>query len=346
MIRLFLALFTSLLLGLLLTACSADNSSSSEAQTLNKYQRTLLVFGTEVNLLAYAQQDEQVIKAFDQIEAVFQDFHHQWHPWEVGGVISQINQAIATGKQIEVNDLVKDFIQKTQKLSAQTDYLFDPAIGELIALWGFHGEHWQGPPPSDEQIQIWLQERPSIKDLEFDGNLLSSKNQKVKLDFGGNAKGLALNIARGILLNHQIEQAIINIGGDLLTLGEKPHNQAWLVGIQDPKNPKKPLAKISVNPDEAVFTSGTYQRFYQWQDQIFSHIINPNTGWPANSFASVTVVHTDPILADTAATALLIAGPENWQKIADQMNLTKILLITRDGKIIQTDGIKPQVSLL
>lgn len=325
---------------LILNACSTERASP---KTL---QQTLYVFGTEVKLLVVETPERSGQKAINEIEQAFQDFHYQWHAWEPGGIISQINQAIAHNQPIEVTDSVKSFIETTQQLSAQTDYLFDPAIGQLIKMWGFHSENWQGPPPSETQRQTWLAQRPSIADIYFENYTLMSRNAHVQLDFGGNAKGLALNIAMDILRRHQIEHALVNIGGDLQALGNKLDHQAWSIGIQNPNNLPEALARIEVKDGDSVFTSGTYQRFYKWQDEVFSHIINPNTAWPANSFASVTVMHSDPILADTAATALLIAGPENWQKIAQQMQLDKVLLVTRDQQIIQTPAMQIRTELL
>ena len=309
-------------------------------------QQTFYAFGTEIQIRIDGASKQDAQAAIQEIEQQFHRFHNQWHAWQPTGQVFQINQAIAKGKGIEVPQDVKAFIQTTQRLSAQTDYLFDPAIGKLIAMWGFHREDWQGPPPSEQQRQTWLENRPSIADLYFEGNTLYSKNPNVQLDFGGNAKGMALNIAMHTLRKHQIEHALVNIGGDLQALGEKSNHQAWSIGIQNPENPNKALAKIDVHNGDSVFTSGTYQRFYEWQGQTFSHIINPNTAWPADSFASVTVVHRDPIVADTAATALLIAGPQGWQKIAAQMGLDKILMVQRDGKIELTPAMQSRTEVL
>jgi thiamine biosynthesis lipoprotein len=320
-----------------LSACAKPDPSMT--------QQTFYVFGTEVSLIIADVPAEQAQAAIQAIEQRFQRFHSEWHAWEKGGIVSRINQAIRQGESIEVSDEIKTFIEKTQKLSAQSDYLFDPAIGQLIKMWGFHGEHWQGPPPSDAERQAWLKTRPSINDIYFDGHQLFSRNPNVQLDFGGNAKGLALDLASAILQQHGIQNAMLNIGGDIKVLGHKANQQVWFIGIQDPKNPTQAIAKIHARDGDSVFTSGTYQRYYQWQGHTFSHIINPNTAWPADSFASVTVIHPDATTADTAATALLIAGPKDWQRIAAQMGIDNALLIDREGHIQQTPSMQAYVEL-
>ncbi|MBN2646389.1 MAG: FAD:protein FMN transferase [Thiotrichales bacterium] len=319
---------------------------SACSRTAEAYHAQILVFGTQVDIQLYHPQQTQINQAIGKINRDFQQFHHEWHAWEKGGILSRINQAIAQQQPIEVADSVRDFILKSQRLCQQSDGLFDPGIGYLIALWGFHGEQWQGPPPSAAAIHSWLQSRPSIQDLYFQGNQLLSHNPQVQLDFGGNAKGLALDMALDSLRQAGIEQALVSIGGDMKALGAKSENQPWRVAISDPQHPSQARAALALGDNESVVTSGTYQRFFEWQGQRFSHILNPNTGYPANGFASVTVIHPDATTADAAATALLIAGPERWQKIAQQMGIEQVFCLDYDNQIAQTKAMEKRVKLI
>ncbi|QCU90835.1 FAD:protein FMN transferase [Thiomicrorhabdus sediminis] len=307
-----------------------------------------LVFGTQVDITIYHSDKQTANQAIHQVEQRFQQFHKAWHAWEKGGIVSKINQAIQQRQSIVVDNSVKQFIIKSQQLCQQSQGLFDPGIGSLIALWGFHSDKWQGPPPAKQQINNWLAQSPSILDIHFNGQRLVSDNPYVSLDFGGNAKGLAIDIALETLQNHGIEHALVSIGGDMKALGEKDleHKQPWQIAIQDPKNPSRAIASLSLQGGESVVTSGTYQRYFDWQDQRYSHILNPKTGYPAQSFASVTVIFSDATSADSAATALLVAGPEHWQEIAQSMAITKVFAITQEGKIIQTKAMAQRVKLL
>ena len=299
------------------------------------YRSQILVFGTQVDLLIYHSNKQTIQNAIGKINADFQQFHHEWHAWEKGGILSKINEAIKANRPVEIAQSVKDFIEYSQQLSQQSNYLFDPAIGGLVALWGFHSENWQGPPPSDTEIQNWLQSRPSIADIYFKGNQLLSKNSQVQLDFGGNAKGLALDMAIESLQESGIQSALVSIGGDMKTLGLKPNGQKWAIGVQDPNNPSKAAATITLFANESLVTSGTYQRFFKWQGKTYSHLLNPNSGWPVDSqkgFVSVSVIHSDATRADSAASAMLIAGPSNWQTIAQQMQIDHALGIDAQGR--------------
>lgn len=328
-----------IIMSVLLSGCfqTADPLTPTKAQ--------IVVFGTYVDITVYTSESQQAEAAIQQVEHRFQQFHHEWHAWEKGGIVSKINHAIAAGQSIEVSESIKEFILKSQSLSAKSDYLFDPAVGKLVALWGFHSEQWVGPPPSETEIKHWLETRPSIANLRFDGLQLSSSNPNVQLDFGGNAKGLALDIAMQQLREAGVKNAIVNIGGDMRVIGSK-NGQAWRIGIQDPSNPVQALAMVELSGDESVVTSGTYQRYFEWQGQRFSHILDPNTGKPANGFASVTVLHNDATTADTAATAILIAGPERWRAVATAMGIEHVFIVDHSGQILQTKAMAKRTKVL
>ena len=330
-------ILASLTLLFSLTAC--QNPSFEPTKT------TLFVFGTMVDIAVYDTEPKIAEQAISQVEQTFQTMHHEWHAWEKGGIVSKINQAIAKKQSLEVPKSVKNFILKSQDLSKQSQGLFDPGIGSLVALWGFHAEEWQGPPPTEQQIEHWLKNKPSIADISFKKNQLSSQNPYVQMDFGGNAKGLAIDIALASLKKAGIKNALVSIGGDMKVMGSK-NNQAWSIGIQNPNNLNKALAQIALQNNESIVTSGNYQRYFEWQGKRYSHILDPNTGYPANSFSSVTVIHNDATTADAAATALLVAGPERWEDVAKSMGITQAFLIDAEGKILQTKAMAKRVKLL
>ncbi|AHF00667.1 thiamine biosynthesis protein ApbE [Thiomicrospira aerophila AL3] len=307
--------------------------------------QTFYVFGTEVSVHIYDTPSPQAQKAIHAIEQHFLAMHQAWHAWEPHGWVYQINQAIAQDQAIEIPADIQAFIQQTQQLSARTHHLFDPGIGSLIALWGFHQRDWQGPPPDLHLRQAWLDQRPSIADLAFEQGQLTSRNTEVRLDFGGNLKGLAVQQAWSILQDHQIPRALLNLGGDLGsfsldTRDKNPHTN-WTIKLRDPQQPERAIAEVILPANMALFTSGTYQRYFDWQGQRFSHLLNPNTAAPADSFASVSVWHPDPVMADTLATALLIAGPNGWQALVAEFELSHYLLIDQQNQLIVSPALSP-----
>ncbi|WP_319380943.1 FAD:protein FMN transferase [Thiomicrorhabdus sp.] len=320
-----------------LTACSTSQEP---------IEATQIVFGTIVNLQIYSDDKRIAQEAIARVETYFQQFHHEWHAWEKGGILSKINTAIAEQTPVEVPESVKRFILKSQQLTRESNGLFDPGIGKIIAMWGFHGENWQGPPPPEKDIHAWLQNHPSLLDIYFEGNRLLCRNREVQLDFGGNAKGLAIDLALQQLQQAGIQNALVSIGGDMKAIGHPPQREQWKIGIQNPQNPQSALASLTLNDGESVVTSGTYQRYFTWKGKRYAHIIDPKTGYPTDSFASVTVIHPDAITADSAATALLVAGPDQWQEIAAGMKIQYAFCIDHNGGIQQTKAMEKRVKLL
>ncbi len=298
------------------------------------------VFGTQVDVTLYADTPRQAEQAFAALNQRFQRFHRKWHAWEPGGIIGKVNAAIAAGQPIDVPASVKAFILKSQQLCRASSGLFDPGIGALIDLWGFHGEDWHGPPPPQDKIDAWLKQHPSLCDIVFHGNTLISRDRAVQLDFGGDAKGLALDIALDTLRQLGIHHAIVNIGGDMKALGNKPDGSPWHIGVEDPFHPRQVIARIDLHDGEAVVTSGTYERYFDWQGTRYSHILDPTTGWPAHGLVSVTVIHPDATTADAAATALLVAGPKRWRAVAQRMGIKLAAVIDQNGQLHMTPAMR------
>ncbi len=306
-----------------LTACTP---------TPENQQFRLLAFGTYIDVELSGVTTQQAAQAQQQLQQDFDAMHHAWHAWEPGPV-GRINQLIQAGsKGFTASPSTLPLLKLSQQLAKQSDYLFDPGIGHIVGLWGFHGKTAQRPPPT-AAIQAWLAQRPSIQHINLAGLYLSSSNPQVKLDFGAIGKGYGISQAIQRLQILGIHNAVVNAGGDLQAIG---HNgdRPWRIAIRDPHSATDSvLGILSVSENAAVFTSGNYERGFTWQNKHYHHIIDPRTGYPAEGTASVTVVHTDATIADAAATALFIAGPTDWQRIARQMNVEAVLLVDTQGKL-------------
>lgn len=307
------------------------------------FQETIAVFGTLVKLTVYAQQPEQASRAFAAVNARFQQIHHEWHAWEKGGLVSKINAAIAQGESIEVSEEVAQFIQRNQQLCRQTNGLFDPGIGKLIKLWGFQQNSYEhNRAPNAESLAEVLAYKASILDLHWQGNRLSSSNDKVALDFGASGKAYALNAATQTLAEQGITQATIMIGGDIQVLGEKPDGP-WRIGIKDPLNANQVKASLSLQSGEAACSSGTYERFYTDQGKKVSHIIHPHSGQPVTHLLHSTAIHNDALIAEVGALAQLIAGKDNWQSIAQSLGVTYSYLIDNEGNTLISNALNQRL---
>ncbi len=309
---------TSLICVILLSACT------SQVSQVTKHQ--LFVFGTLVEINVWHPDTEETQTAIDQISETFNGMHKQWHAWKPGR-LSDINAALRNGQTIALTREEYNFIKQTIKQAQISNHLFNPAIGELINLWGFHTDDYPllTPPPAEADINHLIRQQLTVNNLQFDGLMLRSDNPHMWLDFGGIAKGYAVDRAIQILQQHGINHAIVNAGGDLRSIGNKGETP-WRVAIQSPTDWSM-VAELLLEKDEAVFTSGNYQRYKEFDGQRYAHIINPQTGMPVGEVVSATVVAESGIAADAAATALVVAGSDDWLAIAEQMGIEQVLII-------------------
>jgi len=244
-----------------------------------------------------------------------------------------------------IGPVIQDMIETTTELSTQSEGMFNPAIGKIINLWDFAlDELPKGPPPEDALIQKVLKQNPQMVDLKIEPLSLTTNNKSIALDFGAYAKGYGVDKAIEYLKSVGVNNAIINAGGDLRAIGSKG-SKPWSIGIRHPREPGV-IAGIEIQNDESVFTSGDYERFYDYQGKRYHHIIDPRTGYPADETTSVTILHKNAAIADAAATALFVAGPDHWQRIAKKMSIDKVMLIDKAGKVYLTRKMEKRLKFM
>lgn len=337
---------------LILFAISACQPSKPAKEL---YQQQLFTFGTLVDISVLSNKPQQARKAINNISAEFDQLHKRWHPWN-NGALGQLNQkfatATATSTAFDSEASIIKMIQDSQLLSQKSDGLFNPAIGQLIKLWQFdqlENDNYQFKPPTAEKIQSLLQKKPQMQDIIIANGQVKTSNPAIALDFGAFAKGVAIEQMMQQLASQGIDNALINAGGDLKVLGSK-NDRPWRIGIKNPANAQDPsqkaiIAALNLHNNEALFTSGNYERFFEFQGKQYHHIIDPRTGYPARGTRSVTVLTEDAALADAASTALFIAGPELWPEIAKKMGIKYVMLIAEDNTIYLTPAMAKRIEL-
>lgn len=303
-----------------------------------------LAFGTLLDLSISGVDRETAQRAARVLEQDFNLMHRAWHAWDPGP-LGRVNRLLPTGKPFAAPPSVLPLIKLGQIYSAQSGDLFNPAIGRLVQLWGFHGDTLEGrPPPSTVAIEALVKAAPRMADVELDGIMLRGRNPLLQLDFGAFGKGYGIDLAIAHLREMGIENAIVNAGGDLRAIGNRAGNP-WRIAIRRPDG-QGVFAVIEVSGDESVFTSGDYERNFQYKGKSYHHIIDPRTGYPAEGAHSVTVLFGDAVTADAAATALFVAGPEGWQQVARNMGLRYVLLVDEAGTLHMTPATAKRLRFL
>jgi thiamine biosynthesis lipoprotein len=299
-------------------------------------KKQYFIFGTIVEVLVWHNDKQLVDKALTDVETELNGMHTQWHAWKPGR-LHEVNKAIRNAQSFNLTEEEARFIKLTAELSKKSLGNFNPASGQLINLWGFHTEDYPmtEPPPNQSDILKYLENMPVMADIIIENDQITSQNSLIWLDFGGVAKGYAIDKAINILKNHGIINAIVNAGGDLRSIGSKG-DKNWQVAIRKP-NSDEILAVISVQGDESIFTSGNYERYKEFKGKRYAHIINPKTGYGVKEIVSATVITDNGTKADAAATALIVAGTKDWHKVALSMQLYHVLLLKADGLCFATE---------
>ena len=339
-----------ILLGALFILSACQQQSQAQEQ-----QDNFLVFGTTISVTLINVDDKTAEEVFRHIREDLKVMHRVWHVWEPGPLM-RTNQLLEYTKDFSAAPSVLDLIKISKELAIKSQHLFNPAIGKLIGLWGFHSHKHPETPPSDEAIQKLLKQNPTLENITIKGIRIGNNNPAVKIDLGGIAKGFAIDRLLNYLKQKGIHNALINTGGDLKVIGTHG-KRPWKIAVRDPrfsfnnKSAKQTqklsvVASLELNDNEAAFTSGDYERYFKNKknnDKHFHHIIDPRTGYPAKGTQSVTVLHNDAATADAAATALFIAGPTQWTEIAKSMGIKHVLLIDEKGEIHISSSMKKRI---
>ena len=307
------------------------------------YQEQAYVFGTLVDVSIHGEDEARARQAASEVLHEFQRLHdmlHAWQPSELSG----LNAAFARHEGTAISPELEAMLQDAAQLSQQSQGAFNPAIGELVELWGFHGDEFKPVQPDKAQIAQRVANNPQMSDLAFGQGQVQSRNPAVRLDLGGYAKGYALDRAAILLKQRGIRNALINIGGNILALGQHGR-RAWRVGIQHPRQ-SGALATLELHDGEAVGTSGDYQRYFESDGKRYCHLIDPRSGYPVQGVQAVTVVTRGTragVLSDVASKPLFIAGTGGWRAAAQQMDLPEAMLVDAQGGIHLTAALQKRL---
>ena len=298
------------------------------------HQQESFVFGTRVEILIAGLEETRARPAADAVLREFDRLHRTYHAWQPSELY-ELNATIAAGKSATVKPEMATLLLSAQRFSALGAGLFDPGIGRLIQQWGFQSDDFKAALPDPEALNSWRKSRPGIADLVISDARVHSRNKQVAIDFGGYLKGYALDRASTLLREHGVHNALINIGGNVMALGEK-NGDFWRVGIQHPRQPG-PLAVLSLKNGEAIGTSGDYQRYFELGGQRYCHLLDPRSGEPVRHTQALTVLVTARpgagTLSDMASKPLFIAGSSDWPELARKQAIDHVLRIDASGHL-------------
>lgn len=303
----------------------------------------IFAMDTVMEVAAYGEHAEQAVK---YTEKRIEELENRLSRTKAHSLVSGLN------RDGSIRHLTYDYwnlIARAKEYRDATNGAFDITIAPVMDAWGFTGDSFRVPEQSELDTLLKKVNSDAIQ-------MLGSPSDSVTLgegqaiDLGGIAKGYTSDCVEAVFYDHEIENGKISLGGNVFVLGTKPDGSDWRVGIKDPRN-ESGLAAILSLRDAYAITSGGYERYFEENGKTYHHIIDPSTGYPADSgLLSVTVVAADNgpdwagagngAMCDAFSTALFVMGEEQaldfWRNGGYDFDL---VLVTEDGRVVITAGL-------
>ncbi len=292
-----------IVLAIMLCGCTRSEEKKSEAD--------IFCMDTVMNVKIWGEDADNAVL---DVTRMLQEMEREYAASDDASVLGRLNRAQA----VTLTDAEKAVLDQALALSARTGGEFDPQLYALSALWGFSGGEYR--VPEQTEIQAALAQR--------------------QWDLGAAVKGYAGQTAADALLqNAGVSCAVLNLGGNVQTVGQKKDGEPWRIAIASPRAGGT-AGVLSISGTMSVVTSGDYQRYFERDGVRYHHILDPKTGYPADSgLASVTVVCRDGMTADALSTALFVMGMESAVQLWQESDDFEAVFILTTGEIYATQGV-------
>ena len=311
---------------LFLTGCSAESSPEP-------VQGTFFAMDTMMDFTIYGESG-----LIDQSESLIASLESLVSVTDTGSELYAINQTgsgTLTGK-------ASSLMEQALELCRRTGGALDISVYPIVRAWGFTTGSYQ--VPDEETIQSLL---PLVDytQIQYDAAIgVVTLPEGMEIDLGSVAKGYAGQLAAQMLREHGVQSALLNLGGNVQTVGTKPDGSPWQIGIKDPQG-EDAMMVLSVE-DQAVVTSGGYERYFEQDGQTYWHIMDPSTGHPADSgLLSVTIVGKQGIICDGLSTSLFVMGLEKAADLWAQSCDFEAVFVTASGEVYITEGLQDRFAL-
>lgn len=323
--RIYLLRWSALLicLALLSGGCSADTEP---------VRKTGYYFNTVVTLTGYGPRAEAVLEEGLDLcahyEALFGRTVENSDIWNINH---------AGGEPVEVDPDTAYLLSVALDYAERTEGLIDPTVTPLSELWNFTGDP-PGPAPDAAQIENLLP-HVSYESVQITGNTIRLSDPDAEVDLGFLAKGYIADRLKELFLEQGLDHGLINLGGNVLAVGEKPDGTAFRTGIQRPFGARNETAAILDLTDQSLVSSGSYERYFEQEGILYHHILDPSTGYPADTgLDSITILSDSSMEGDALSTACFLLGQQKGQELIESLPGIEALFITTDGALYRTSG--------
>ena len=291
--------------------------------------------GTEVSV--YVWHDDPATAA-QGVAAVFAEvarIDHLMSTYIEDSEMSEINRNAAT-MPVAVSDELFALILRSLDISVLTRGAFDITFDSV----GQHYDFREGSRPDEDTISAELPRLDyRFVEISRDDATIRFKKEGVRINLGGIAKGYAVERGIEVLRRYGIAHARVTAGGDSRLLGDR-RGQPWMVGVQNPRDREQVAVTIPLE-DEAISTSGDYERFFIEDGERYHHIIEPSTGQPAGEVRSTTIIGPDAVLTDALSTSVFVMGVDQGLRLIATLPDYEGIVIDAEGQMFYSDGLQP-----
>lgn len=291
--------------------------------------KTGLYFDTVIKIDIYDSNDKELL---NECFNYCQEFENTISRTIETSEISTINNS--QGNAVIVSDLTIDLLKKGIEYGELTEGKFDITIAPLSELWDIKNN--PGIIPAHDEIHEALS-HVNYRNIQISGNEVTLLDPNAAIDLGGIAKGYMADQLKDFLISKGVKSALINLGGNILTIGTKPNGQAFKLGIQKPFD-KQGIPITTVDSiDNSLVSSGVYERYFELDGVRYHHIIDTETGYPYdNGLLGVSILSPESVDGDALSTACFALGLEDGMKLIDSLEDTEAIFITEDYKLYDT----------
>ncbi len=301
--------------------------------------KTDFYFDTVVTITIY---DSDKTELLDECFAICDKYEKLFSKTIPGSDIAKINQNSQKGQNTTtISDDTTAMISTSLKYSELTNGAFDISISPLSDLWNITS---QNPKiPSKKEISSCLKRTDYKKIKVHDSSVTLGARQE--LDLGGIAKGYIADKLKEYLLKQNVKSALINLGGNVLEVGQKSSSSDFTIGIQYPFKENSDIIAKVVAKDKSIVSSGSYERYFKKNGKIYHHILDPTTGFPADSdLNGVTIISDSSMDGDCLSTSCFILGSKKAQKLIESLPHVEAVFISKENKITVTSGLSYEPS--
>ncbi|MEQ6119218.1 FAD:protein FMN transferase [Reichenbachiella sp. MALMAid0571] len=303
----------------------------------NAYIREVHLMGCKMDITVVASDQSEADRYIDMAVGEISRIEKLISSWDSNSQTSLINDNAGI-EPVKVDEELFNLIHRAVKISGLTRGAFDISYASMDKIWKYDGSMTKLPDSKLIEQSISKVGYGGIM-LNYASHTVFLKLKGMKIGFGAIGKGYAADKAKALLKSKGVKSGIINASGDLYAWGKQPDGSDWKVGITNPLNPKKIFSWLPVD-NQAVVTSGDYEKYVMFDGVRYSHIIDPRTGYPSTGVLSTTVFAQSAELADALATSLFVMGVEVGLDFINQIDGLECIIVDKNNKLHTSTNIR------